>query len=237
MGLPRVAFLVHSPVDLPGLLEERARALGLPVTVHHLYRGPGEAPSPGSFDLLVILGSSRSVNDAGPSWLDEERRLVGRAAEDEVPIFGVCFGGQLLAQVLGGRVQAGRRPEIGWRSLRSSDPELIEPGPWLVWHGEVFEPPPGASLLAETDLAPHAFTLGQHLGIQFHPEVTADLLRVWVDRATERGRLSPEEASEVLAGAEAQKTGAVGRAERLFDAQLRRSGLLPPTPGGGETPR
>lgn len=227
---PRIAFLVHGRRDLPGLLEVAARSLGLAVTVHHLHLGPDEFPAPRTFDGLVVLGSPRSVNDESVPWLAAERRLVGRAAEDDVPVLGVCFGGQLLAQVLGGRVRQGAQPEIGWRRLESDDPSLVDPGPWVVWHGEVFEAPEGADIVARTEVAPHAFVLGPHMGIQFHPEITPELLALWVEGASRRATISPEEARELTEGAERHGPRGPLQARRLLEAHLRRSGLWSEAP-------
>ncbi len=55
-------------------------------------------------------------------------------------MLGICFGSQLLARALGGEAMRGRRPEIGWVSIHTDDPELIAEGPWLEWHYDTFTP-------------------------------------------------------------------------------------------------
>lgn len=223
---PLVGFLVHSKVDLPGLLEQRCRELGLGASAHRLYLGPEELPAPGSFDALVALGSARSVNDPSVAWLEPERRLIAQAVSDGVPVLGVCFGGQLLTQVLGGTVRAGIRPEIGWKELESMAPDVVGRGPWLTWHGEVFTPPPGASLVARTELAPHAYLLGSSMAIQFHPEVTVALVSSWVPRALARGAITAEDAADLEGGAVLYEQETGRQARELFDGFLQRAGLL-----------
>ncbi len=97
----QLAVLQHSDSDLPGLLGVRARALGLAFRSYRADHGVGGLPEPGSFDLLVVMGSAASVLDPSVRWIEPERLLVADAVAAQVPVLGVCFGGQLLAQVLG----------------------------------------------------------------------------------------------------------------------------------------
>jgi GMP synthase-like glutamine amidotransferase len=72
------------------------------------------------------------------------------------------------------------RPEIGWLEVRTSEPSLVPPGPWLLWHFDTFDPPPGARLIADSPAAPQAYTIGRSLGLQFHPEVTPEIAATWM---------------------------------------------------------
>ncbi len=103
-----------------------------------------------------------------------------KAVQDDVPVLGLCFGGQMLARVLGGEVSRGDVAEIGWLPVRTTDPELVPQGPWFQWHFDTFTTPPGATLIAESDVAPQAFVWGRSLGLQFHPEVTPEIMHDWV---------------------------------------------------------
>ena len=109
-----------------------------------------------------------------------EAELIRQAAKDDVPILGLCFGGQLMARALGGESFRSQRPEIGWLPVRTKDPELIPEGPWFQWHFDSFTLPPGARLLADTDAGPQAYVVGRSLGLQFHPEVTPAIMDSWV---------------------------------------------------------
>jgi hypothetical protein len=64
--------------------------------------------------------------------------------------------------------------------VRTRDPELVSEGPWFQWHFDTFSTPPGATLVAETDAGPQAYVHGRHLGVQFHPEVTPEIMEGWV---------------------------------------------------------
>jgi len=85
-----------------------------------------------------------------------------------------------MARALGGESFRAKRPEIGWFRVRSKDADLVSAGPWFEWHFDSFTLPPGAQLVAETDVGPQAYIVGRSLGLQFHPEVTPDIVGRWV---------------------------------------------------------
>lgn len=139
-------------------------------------------------DLLVILGGPIGVNEqTAYPFLAAELAAVARRLEAGLPTLGICLGSQLIAHALGARVYPAREKEIGWQALRwteaGKNSPLAELGdaPVLHWHGETFDLPAGAELLASTEVCPHqAFAVGKHcLALQFHPEVTASGLERW----------------------------------------------------------
>lgn len=135
---------------------------------------------PRDYRLIVPLGSEFAAYDESRPFVRRSKVLLERAVEAEVPVLGVCFGGQLLASVLGGLAFRAAESEIGWIPVRTRDPELVSEGPWFQWHFDTFSTPPGATLIAETDAGPQAFISGPHLGVQFHPEVTPQIMDGWV---------------------------------------------------------
>jgi GMP synthase-like glutamine amidotransferase len=137
-------------------------------------------PDPREYDLIASLGSEFPAYDDSLPWLGREMELMRAATEHDVPVLGICFGGQLLARVLGGRVWRSEQSEIGWLPVRTKDPELVPEGPWFQWHFDVFEPPPGAEELADSPVASQAYAIGRSLGVQFHPEVTPEIMDAWV---------------------------------------------------------
>lgn len=135
---------------------------------------------PRDFDLIVSLGSEFPAYDDSQPFVPRESRLLHRAVSADVPVLGLCFGGQLLARVLGGEVFRATGSEIGWLPVRSRDPELVPEGPWFQWHFDTFTVPPGATLVADSDVGPQAFVAGRSLGLQFHPELTLQIMEEWV---------------------------------------------------------
>jgi GMP synthase-like glutamine amidotransferase len=137
-------------------------------------------PDPRDYDLMVSLGSEfAAYNDSIP-FIQRETELIRAAANADVPILGVCFGGQLMARALGGKSFKAEHSEIGWLSVRTNDPDLVPDGPWFNWHFDTFTLPPGAKLIADTDVGPQAYVIGRNLGLQFHPEVTPQIMDNWV---------------------------------------------------------
>ena len=102
------------------------------------------------------------------------------AAEGGTALLGVCFGGQLLAQTFGGTVSRSLHPEIGWYDVASDRPDIVPGGPWFQWHFDRWTLPPGATEIARTGNTSQAFVLGRAMALQFHPEVDADLLKLWL---------------------------------------------------------
>ncbi len=145
------------------------------------------------------------------AWLRDAVRVA--------PVLGICFGAQALAVALGGSV-ARESPEIDWLTL-DVDPELgCSAGPWLCWHNDFITPPADATVLARSPRAVHAFRSGQHLAVQFHPEVTAAIVADWM-RADELGRDLARAGVDLAAlrAASAEHAPAAGRAaHELFDA-------------------
>jgi GMP synthase (glutamine-hydrolysing) len=137
---------------------------------------------------LIVMGGPMSVNDP-LSWLRLEESYIVRAISSGVPVLGICLGAQLLAKCLGARVYPMPHKEIGWYPVRLTeagrqDP-LLEPLASeeisFHWHGETFDLPEGAAHLATSSLCPHqAFRHGDNLyGLQFHPEVTPEIIASW----------------------------------------------------------
>jgi GMP synthase (glutamine-hydrolysing) len=222
----RIAFMQHGPLELPGVLGTLAEGIGFEVQCFRADRVEDVLPDPGTFGGIVIMGSVESVNDTRLAWVGLERAFVASAVERQVPILGVCFGGQLLAQALGGRVFRSPEPEVGWSTIHSDDPSMVAPGPWLLWHEDAIAPPPGAVVVARTPAAVQAYVKGRHTGVQFHPEVTPDLVRTWIDDARQRGQVTPEESRALSANVDELARASAVNAGALFMGFLQRAGLL-----------
>lgn len=189
----------------------------------------GSLHEPGRHDLAIVLGCDESAYDDSLPWVAEEFDYVRRAIESEVPVLGICFGAQMLARALGSEVHEADAPEVGWMAMtRARAAAWMPPGPWLTWHQDTFDWPPRATPLAWTDAAPQAFSQGPHLGIQFHPEATAQMIEQWLEVDRRALALKDIDPQALLAETREQDRRA-GRAatvlfERYFDRLLR----LPP---------
>src|SRR6056297_289677 len=162
----------------------------------------GELPPHTEFDALVVTGSRASVY-WDDDWIDPLVDYVGKAATDGVPILGVCYGHQVLAEALGGRVAGMDDFEIGYNAVRRRGDDALFDGideefTAFTTHGdEVVELPPSATLLAENDHGVHAFRDGHCWGVQFHPEY--DVETAWEVADGKRERLGDARVDGVLA--------------------------------------
>jgi GMP synthase-like glutamine amidotransferase len=175
----RAVILQHEDPTPPGYVTEWLEEHGAEAEVFRIDLEDREL-DPAAYDLIVSLGSEFAAYDDSRDFVRREARLMEKAVEADVPILGLCFGGQMLARVLGGEVHRGTESEIGWMPVRTRDPDLVPPGPWFQWHFDVITPPAGVDVVAETDLGAQAFVAGRSLGLQFHPEVTPEIMDEWV---------------------------------------------------------
>jgi GMP synthase-like glutamine amidotransferase len=150
------------------------------------FHAPGVAsrfPDFTGFDAVVVMGAAWSTYDHEliGSWVVPEMEQLRRADTAAVPVFGICFGGQLLAAVHGGGVATSPAPEIGWTDVASDDAAVVPAGPWFQWHFDRWTLPPGAVEVARNAAASQAFLLRRNLAVQFHPEMTPGMLTGWLD--------------------------------------------------------
>lgn len=169
----------HHPLDSAGFVGAAFEARGAELDVR-LFPDGGSLPELDGVDHVVVLGSLSSVND-GDAWIAEELRWLRQADTAGVPVLGICFGAQALCAALGGRVEEMPHPEIDWQVIRTADADLVPAGPWLDFHNDRCLPPDTARILARTDAAVQAFTVGPHLALQFHPECDGAQLKHWLD--------------------------------------------------------
>jgi GMP synthase-like glutamine amidotransferase len=144
-------------------------------------------PDPAAWDAIVAFGAIWAVYDdaAIGTWIHDELAFTRAAIAAGVPVLGICFGGQMLAAALGGRVERASAAEIGWTTIETQAPGLIDAGPWMEWHHDRFILPTGIPALATSTLPTgqtidQAFVAGRSLGLQFHPEVTESVLDSWL---------------------------------------------------------
>ena len=208
----------HEEMTPPGLLVDWLRAWN-PVR-HPSWLGVA-APDLTNYSFMASLGSPYGPNDTHETAVVEELKLIEAAVESEIPVLGLCFGGEALSAVLGGRVERAPVPELGWREIQTDDPVAVPAGPWLEWHYERFTTPPGAIELARTADAVQAFRFGPHLGVQFHPEATVDIVSHWASMDAKRlAELGIEDGTALLAASPERKAAAKAAAFRLFEAFL-----------------
>ncbi len=208
----KALILMHAPYEGPGSFGEVLRDGGASVTTVRLYETPDAPLVETEFDLIVSLGGPQDADDVTTHpWLARETEMLARAARDGRKVLGICLGSQILARALGATVRRGSGPEIGFSPIQVSDrgkgdpilAGLKETETVMHWHQDTFDLPEGAVHLASSEFTPNqAFRLGRHAyGLQFHLEVTPELLAEWLENPAVRQQLvdtggSPEQLLE-----------------------------------------
>lgn len=192
LGL-RLACLQHVPFEGPAAIGDWARARRHRLSVTRLDLGE-RLPVPDQFDWLIVMGGPMGLRDeAEHPWMAGEKALVREAVASGKTVVGICLGAQVLADVLGGRVERAPEREIGWFPVTLT-PEARRM-PWLGpipdqftafhWHSDTFSLPEGATRLASSEgCREQAFLFGSSvLGLQFHLEMTRESIEALIEQA------------------------------------------------------
>lgn len=186
------------------------------------------AIAPAGDEPLVVLGGPISANDtADYPFLEQELLLLKQRLALDKPTLGICLGAQLMARALGAKVYPGPEKEIGWSPLSYTAEGKRSPlgvlqanaAHVLHWHGETFDLPEGAVLLASTERYAHqAFSYGQHaLALQFHIEATATGLENWyVGHAAEIAQTTGLSVPGLRAQAQQHAAATAALGKRIF---------------------
>jgi len=192
----RVHVLQHVQFEGLGSIEPWLTERGAHIRYTRFF-GQDPLPESGTYDLLVIMGGPMSVNDEDRfPWLRIEKQVVHDAITTGTPVLGICLGAQLIASALGSQVYANAEREIGWfpvESVHESSTTYRFPSActFFHWHGETFDLPQSAVRLARSaGCENQAFQVQRNvIGLQFHPEMTADGARALVENC--RNELTP----------------------------------------------
>ncbi|MEM7009278.1 MAG: gamma-glutamyl-gamma-aminobutyrate hydrolase family protein [Thermodesulfobacteriota bacterium] len=209
--MPRLLVFQHVAHEILGTLDPLLRDAGFRIKYVNFERHPDAEPSLTGYDGLIVLGGPMNVDEVDdyPN-LATEVKLIQQAVDKEMPVLGVCLGSQLLAKALGAKVNKNPEKEIGWYDVTPTtdgrDDALISnfSGTEKIfqWHGDTFDLPSGAELLASSPLCKNqAFRYGDNVyGFQFHLEVDKPMIERWL-RVPENkkeieelgGKIDPEE--------------------------------------------
>ena len=177
----RAHILQHVPFEGLGSIAPWLKRNGYTTTWSRLYNAEPLPPIQ-ELDLLIILGGPMSVNDEDTyPGLADEKEFIYNAIQANIAILGICLGAQLIAASQGARVYPNTEKEIGWfpvtittegNGLAPFPPETLA----FHWHGETFDLPSHATLLASSAACKHqAFQIGRKvIGLQFHLETTPE---------------------------------------------------------------
>lgn len=179
----------------------------------------GELPdNPTSFEGIIVTGSAASVYD-DESWIDRTKTFVSDACDRGVPVLGVCFGHQLVADAIGGEVAAREGYEIGYHRIRHTGGELFsgideEFTAFTTHSDEVVALPPDAKVTARNEYGVQSFQRDEAYGVQFHPEYDAETAEK-VTRS--KDELAEDRRRHALDSITEENERAAAEAVRVFD--------------------
>ncbi|MEO6563250.1 MAG: type 1 glutamine amidotransferase [Nitrosospira sp.] len=187
-----VAIFRQFPTEGPGYFATFLDSRSIPWRLVKIDANEAPPSSVNQFSGLVFMGGPMSVNDDLP-WIDPELTLIRQAVANDIPVLGHCLGGQLISKALGGVVGKNPVKEIGWGEVSVADNPVARE--WFGelskfksfhWHGEAFSLPNGATrVLSSPYCENQAFTLGMHLGMQCHVEMTENMVKAWCQTGAE----------------------------------------------------
>ena len=186
----RLLSIVHGADVRAELFDDVVRAHGHELDEWSIVDQPS-APRPlEEYDGVFVFGGAMNVDEEEVHpWLRREDELLRRLLAQEMPLLGVCLGGQLLAKAAGAHVGPSPEPEFGFVPARLTDAAADDAlfgsfaGELDVFdaHGYAFHVPEGAVELARSSVCSQAFRLGDRAwGLQFHPEVRVDQVARWL---------------------------------------------------------
>jgi GMP synthase (glutamine-hydrolysing) len=174
----------HEPFEHLGRFAEILKQGQIPF----FYKDLGEPLALDGCAGVIVMGGPQSANDPLPG-LAAELKLIEQAVAAQTPVLGICLGAQLIAKALGARVYRNPEKEIGWAPVYFNEAAGRDPvfggvdSPSIVfqWHRETFDLPAGAEWLAYSDKCLHqAYRFGPNVyGVQFHPEITPEMIVDW----------------------------------------------------------
>lgn len=214
----KVIIIMHDPSEGPGTLGDYLLFKKIDVHTVRLYAHDLLPQTIDEYDAIITMGGPMNVfEDEKYPFLREETIFLKQAIDCGVPILGICLGAQMIARSCGASVYKSPQKEIGWSEVFLTDTGkddllfrgLSETLPVFQWHEDTFELPVGGQLLATSRTCPHqAFRYSNAYGLQFHVEVTPQILSDWFG-------LSPE-GEKMIRQMEKMEVGFIRRALVLY---------------------
>jgi len=189
--MPRLLVFQHVAHEILGTLDPVLRGSGFRIKYVNFERHPDFEPNLEGYDGLIVLGGPMNVDEVDKyPYLETEVYSIRKAIDRGMPVLGICLGSQLIAKALGAKVYKNREKEIGWydlspTSIGKKDPLISHFSGMekiFQWHGDTFDIPGGALLLASSPLCKNqAFRYGDNVyGLQFHLEVDERMVERWL---------------------------------------------------------
>ena len=184
-----VLIIVHVESEGPGTLGAFLESSGADVRLARVYTGEQLPENINGLQAVISMGGPMNVYEEQEyPFLKDETLLLRKAIASDLPVLGICLGAQMIAKASGARVVRSPKEEVGWGKISLTDAgrsDLLFSGlpatlDVLQWHGDMFEIPAAGALIATGDDCPNqAFRYRNAFGLQFHVEVTREILADW----------------------------------------------------------
>ncbi len=188
----KIHLILHETFEGPGCIDDWIKQKGYEVRISRTYLGATYS-STDRFDWLIIMGGTMSTcEEEKHRWLQTEKEFIRKAVESGKIVLGICFGAQLIAEVLGGKVYQAKEKEIGWfpvNLIKNKFPAELSTLPESMtvfhWHSDTFDLPDGAVHLASSEITKNQAFLhkGKVMAIQYHHEVTKEAIGLMLDNS------------------------------------------------------
>ncbi|MEY4366945.1 MAG: hypothetical protein RLZ28_360 [Actinomycetota bacterium] len=233
----KALFIQHDHLSPTGPVSERLRHHGFEieerlVVSEENFETPNvtfDFPDWQAYDLIIPMGSPWGVwdDECIGNWVLPEVAWIREAILAKKAVFGICFGGQLIARAMGGSVAPGPKGEIGWTWISTEAPEIVGPGPWFQFHYDRWTLPTGAVERARNPVASQAFTIENALAMQFHPELDTNALEGWLRvNGADEVRRDGQDPDVMFWQTKHEEAAARIRTFELVDNFLKWSGLI-----------
>lgn len=181
-----IAIFRYAAIEGPGYLAEFLDSKNISWKLIAIDAGDDVPQDVSAYSALVFMGGPMSVNDDLP-WIPKVEALIREAVAQDIPLLGHCLGGQLISKAMGAVVSRNPVKEIGWGEVTVSDNDVarawfgeVSTFPAFHWHGETFSLPQAAThLLSSAHCINQAYSIGKHLVLQCHVEMTAEMIAAW----------------------------------------------------------
>jgi GMP synthase-like glutamine amidotransferase len=195
----KILVLIHAKTEGPGSLGDYLVARNVTLRTCSLFNTEPLPRDPAAFDAIVSMGGPMNVHEEEKyPFLKEETLFLRRAIDSRVPILGICLGAQMIAKACGAAVKKAPVRELGWSRVRLTSAGRTDPLfhgmpdtlPVFQWHDDTFEVPAGGFRLATSRECPNqAFRYRNAYGLQFHAEITQEILESWFDDPGQRRQM------------------------------------------------
>lgn len=193
MSLLPIAIICHASCEPPGYLCVYFDKRNIPYRKINIHEQPLLECDLDSFSALIFMGGPYSVNDHH-DWIKHELNLIRHAIQKDIPMMGVCFGAQMISKALGAEVKPAAKMEAGWHRITADTSnlktthglDLEESFEVFEWHEDTFSIPQGATpIFKGKSTKNQGYIYGKILAMQFHLEVTEQMVAEWLDRYKE----------------------------------------------------